>query len=189
MAGAGMVHIDLSDLRRLHSALERLGKDAPRAMSRALNHTVRKARTRASSEIREEYDIKAGDIRATMKSHYASVAHLLAELLSKGRRIPLYRFSPRPSTPGSRPPVGISARIRKSVGFEVFPGVFIARGATGGVTAFKRTGVARLPIQKQYGPSVPQMLEDVSDEIEGWAAQEAAERLRHEVEFMIGRAL
>ena len=55
-------------------------------------------------------------------------------------------------------------------------------------TFFKRTGKPRLPIERIYGPAVPQLFgnDAIKEEIAAEAMKKYEERLRHEVGRLIG---
>jgi hypothetical protein len=70
-----------------------------KANARAINHTLAKARTAASQEIRSVYNMKAADAKKAMSIRKANVNEQYGELKASSSTTPLSRFNPRQTTP------------------------------------------------------------------------------------------
>lgn len=176
-----------SDEKMLNDVQNTLGefhKKAPNAISNALNRGVSNMNTNARKEIRKEYNIKAGDVSPTLKAFRASRANLGASVQSKGGVISLDRFKISPKTINPRRKSPIKAAVKKGSAKSLGSG-FVAE--INGPKVFKRSGKSRLPIQKLFGPSVPQMLENERsrEEIQQKGKETFENRLEHEIKRIL----
>lgn len=74
-------------------ALERIGREFPKATSRALNRTMSTVKTQMVRDGSKRYKIKAGELRkASGKISKANVRRLLASFKASGKRFPLVKF-------------------------------------------------------------------------------------------------
>lgn len=178
------ISIDTQSLRNASRLLESMGDRARPLISKSLNRAGRGVVTDASRGVRQEYNVKARPIRESFSVHQASRTQLSVRVASTGSPISLYHFGPRPRQPGRRPKRGVSVKVtdvRKKI-----PGSFIANvGSTRGV--FQRKGRSRLPILKLTGPSVPQMLNEVSSDLQQGAEERFSKNLDHEIERNLRR--
>src|SRR6056297_1614618 len=115
-----MIYVNTKQaIRQAHKAYASLDPKArSQATARALNRTILAVRTAASKQIREQYNVKAKDIKATMHKRTASRLSLEASLTSTGVGMPLYKFKPTQTRKGVR--VAVLKRQRKNL-----PGAFI----------------------------------------------------------------
>lgn len=181
-----MIDIDASDLVQTTEELRALRRKIPKAFSSALNRTIQGVRTEAVKKVRETYDIKAGDVRQTIRLTKSTPATTQADMVSRGSNIPLIKFKTKPSKPPKKQPRVLKASVKRSGGRPI-PGAFVTKvGSHIGV--LKRIGRARLPIRELYGPSVPAMLDEdgVSEYIQEQAKTRLEERFAHEVNRLIG---
>lgn len=126
---------------------------ADKALVRALNQTAAQAKVQASREIRASgYKLKAAVVKGSIAIVRARSGLLQATILAKGKRISLYEYSPRQTKAG----VTVAVKTGRKLVRHAFiasvsgnPGVF-ARVVTNGKRA------PRLPIEKLFGPSLPQ---------------------------------
>jgi hypothetical protein len=173
------VTVDTTQLRR---ALAALGRQAPRALMRAVNRTARSARTQAVRAVSREIRLPQKDVRPMLPVIPATAQHLEATLLARGRPISLMRLGARQTKLG--------VVYRGPGGRVLIPSAFIATmpGARR-PSVWKRRGTPRLPIEKQLGPSVPHVvLEQGIFEAIRATAQEALEKhLAHEIEYLLSR--
>lgn len=177
------MNADTRAIRVAAGWLESLPAGMEKAAALALNRALEQGRTAATRAITKRYTVKAKDVRPTFSFKRAKKSDLEAELISKGKPLPLRTFahSPASDTVGKR---------RKPVR------VTVAAGHTGKLAgAFvwnrhisQREGAQRLPIRKLYGPSVPSMLgnEDIVKEVSGLMDDVAARRIDHEIERLTG---
>jgi hypothetical protein len=70
------------------------------AIARAINHTLAKAKTAASREIRQEYNVKAKELKAGLSINKASRTFTEGMLIATGRPLPLIAFGARQTKKG-----------------------------------------------------------------------------------------
>jgi hypothetical protein len=120
-------------------------------ISRVLNHVGGTARTKVKSTLAKQMGLPAGTVDARLITKRAYPGNQTFEITAVGRPIPLADFDARQTRRG------VSARPWGAR--RMFPGTFIVSSLGGQV--FRRTGRARLPIVKLWGPSIPrEMLRD-----------------------------
>jgi len=136
---------------------------APEVITRALGSTIprvaAKARTEVSVGIRQTYDVKAATIKETVSLQTRRSREDTVSVLSyRGGALPIDRFgtSVRTIATGRGRRIAVSARVKKSSGRKVVAGGFPLRGRAG--PTMERKGNARLPIQRVFRLSVPQMI-------------------------------
>lgn len=95
-----MIKLDIRDaeLKFRELARELNGHEMRQATARAINHTIAKARTTASQEIRGRYNLKAADAKRSMVIRRANVNKQSGELDAATRTTPLSQFNPRETT-------------------------------------------------------------------------------------------
>jgi hypothetical protein len=144
MAGLN-VRIDTREFNRLAARFDEAGVNIKPALSRAINHTGDKARTLVMRTVAKQTGLKYAKVKETVRTFRASVSRLLYRIVSKGGYTSLKEFGARQTRKG------VSAapwNVRR-----VFPHTFIVPSLGGHV--FERTGSARHPIRKLWGPAVP----------------------------------
>lgn len=194
-------------LDRAVRLLAHLPGKAQQAMARAMNRALEGARTTAAKAIRGEYRVSSRDVKATMRVQKATPANPQAEVVSTGKRIPLFDFGPDPDRPGTggmtRGEVGVDllgkafnpggdprptlrVSVKRRGGKKPIKKAFIAR--VGRVAI--RKGKKRYPIRSLYGPAVPQMMgaETVIAKVEEIAQQRLDARLDHEIGWALEQA-
>lgn len=148
----------------------------PLLVEKAAHETVKqlhsKAATLVSKEARENYAIKARDIRLALKKRVTTQGGIpVGYLVYTGARVSLRRFSSyggagEPAQ-RARPKVktraggrrGARVRVVKKRPSRIVKGAFWGRGAGGGEwQIFKRIGLSRLKIKKLTGPSIAHMV-------------------------------
>jgi len=181
-----MITIDAIKFKEVEQALGEYKNKAPIALSRAINRAASNAKTNASKKAREQYNIKAKDINATIKITKANKGSLGAIVKSTGERIPLIKFKVSPSNPKPKnPPKVLRVEVKKG-GLKEIVGAFVSN--VNGNKVFIRTSSARLPIQQLFGPAVPQMLgsNSIKEFVENEATKTFDQRLDHEIQRMLG---
>ncbi len=173
------VKVDTADLKR---ALAALGRKAPSAIMRALNRTARSARTQAVRDVAKEIRLPQKSVRPMMPVIPATARHLEAKLVARGRPISLMRLGARQTKLG--------VIYRGPGGPVLIRSAFIAtmpRGRRPGV--FKRRGKPRLPIEKQFGPSVPRLVLDrgIFAAVHKTAQGNLKKNLAHETAFLLSK--
>lgn len=183
--------IDNKSLKSATVAIDFVSKQVPKAFSAALNRVGQGMKTEASRKVRETYHIRAGDVSkyGNIRVTKSDPARLQLLLTSRGRNIPLIRFSTSPTSPPRRPPSVLRAAVRKGGGKKPIPGAFVARMQSGHVGVFMRSGTRRLPVNEKYGPAVPVMLNEpgVTEHLQKEAVERMRTRLDHEMNRVLGR--
>jgi hypothetical protein len=180
-----MIEIDSRALQQVEMRLGRMKSKAPMAISRALNRTATNAKTNVSKKSREIYVIKSKDINQALKITRSSRGSLNATLVYRSERIPLDKFKFNPKKPRPKKPPTLKVSVKKD-GMKSLLHAFVAD--INGAKIFERVGKSRLPIQRLFGPAVPQMV--VNEELRQFVEREAeatyAKRLDHEIERILG---
>lgn len=147
------VNVEAQLLADVRERLGEFSNKAPQAISSAMNRAVSSIVTNVSKEVRAEYNLKAGDIKETLEKTRASRTNINAMVKSRGELLPLDRFkvSPRKVSPKRKTPIKVG--IKKS-GMKTLTGGFV--GDIHGIKVFKRSTRKRLPIDRLFGPSIPQ---------------------------------
>lgn len=179
------------------AALESLKLDDTKIaanLSRAINKTIRRARTAASRAMREQVNFKAGYLSGSAGqltiTQQASTSDLAAVITGRARATSLGRFAR-----GARKNGQAGVRVEVSPGSARFlPRAFFVNLRSGGDGSLNNRGVAiRLPegvrpnrayrpkrmgpnLWLLYGPSVDQVFDDVAEDI----APETADYLESE---------
>lgn len=91
------IYGDIEEFEELVKGI-RIGEEAlKKATVRSVNDTARSCIPFLSKKIREDYNIKARDIKATLRIKKANYSNMEAVILGKGKHgIPLSKFSPTP---------------------------------------------------------------------------------------------
>lgn len=180
------VELDRTMLEDVQRRLGEMEKKAPNVISSALNRALTNVASNVSKEVRQDYNIKAADIKSTLEKTRASKANLSAIVRSRGNLIPLDRFkvSPKKVSPKRKTPIKIAV---KKTGMKPLGGAFVAD--ISGIKVFKRQSKKRLPIDRLFGPSVPQMLqnEGIRENINREGEDMFYRRLDHEINRILDR--
>ncbi|WP_447956505.1 hypothetical protein [Vreelandella sp. EE7] len=146
-------------------------KDIEKALSWSTNATARKAATLISKEVRQRYDVKAGDIRKRLSIERYD-RDIGRAVLYTGRRLPLSQFKPRERwvTVSSRRRVkngprkgsmarrrGVTVQVRKNEGRKLVQGGWLAKGH---ILRRKDKGDTQSQPIKRFGPSIPEMVDN-----------------------------
>ncbi len=159
-----------------------LDKALANAARRTVNKLITKSKTEAGRRVREIYNVKAKDLNRSVKIKRANFQNMEATLTVRGRKIPVYMFSPRQTRQG------VSIRIRKDRGRKVIGTSFIATMPSGHIGVFQRKTKKRYPIKELYSVSPAQMYEQegmkaVSEMIE----KEGGKILQHEIDYEMSK--
>lgn len=184
-----MVTFDLEQIDRAVRDLQHIPGAAQKALARAMNRAIDGARTTAVKLVRATYRVSAADVKATIgKPSYATPAKLQAGFTSKGKRVPLYAFGPKPSEPGTggRGKPYLRVAVKRGRPKSKIKRAFIAR-VRGRLQIMIRKTKARKPIKPLFGPAIPQMMgvEDTIAEVERIAKQRLDARLDHEIQALL----
>lgn len=175
-----MINITSRDIKKVQKRLKGNSSKAQMAIYRALNRTATNLKTNASKKAREIYRVKAKDINQTFSIQKANKSSLAALVVSKSKSMGLEKFKINAKDPQKRPKA-FKAAVKKSSGAKEIVRAFVAN--INGIKVFHRVGQKRLPIQRLYGPPVPQMVNnrEVRDFVEKQAVETYNKRLDHEI--------
>ncbi len=184
------IYVDVKQLHTLKLEMRILGQEeVPKAISAAVNRTITSTAAQISRVVRETYQVKAGDIKSTIKQKKSNKSDLIGEIVSTGRLLTLYhhfKIAPRKRT---KRKYTVKATIKKGQQQSI-PGAFLgSRRATGTPQVWMREGKSRYPIKVLRSLSVPQMIsnEKNMDRIQAHAQKVLDERIEHELDFRIGK--
>jgi hypothetical protein len=183
-----MIVIDTRELARVRRRLGKVKGGANKALSQAINRTVRSGRTELSRGVRAVYLIKQKDLYSTLKIRNASPGNLGAEIRSTySGMLKLYDFKVSPKTPNSGQRV--HAQVRVGGGGSISDG-FIGQMASGHIGVFRRSGPSRLPVQELRTISAPIMISqaDVSEPVGQKMDETFKKRIDHEISRLLAGA-
>lgn len=174
------LRMPLEDLRRRYNP-----RKVDQAVGSALSKTARKGRTALSRAARKRYMVKAADITRQVKLRQPSRSLESRVLTYSGSRISLMHFGAKEvRSAGGRSRVtrmskgravsrsvrankrqqkGVTVKVLRQGGRKLVRGkkgfgAFMGDQVGGGVAVFIRRGTDRLPLDKLYGPSIPEMV-------------------------------
>lgn len=181
------VNIDEKRIREIQQQLGGIQGKAPNAISRAMNRAVTATATSVSKEVRKKYHVKAGDVKDATTRSRSSPSSLSASVRLTGGPIGLDKFKVSPKTVNPKRKSQLKISVRKDRGAGSVAGAFNAN--INGVKVMKRTSKKRLPIERLFGPSIPQMAKN--EEVSNTAGRRGGvvfeERLRHEIGRILER--
>lgn len=146
------------ELRRAARELGKAEKLITKTARRAVNGTVRHARTFANREIRKRVRLKAGYINKHLHAVRARGNSLTAVLRAEERPVLLSHYSMKPLTrkakspahklkgnpafgiPAGRKLVGVSVNVKRNTGRKKMPGAFLVKLRNSGATGIAYRG-------------------------------------------------
>lgn len=152
-----------------------------KALARAMRRTGERSRTIMTREVRKEYNVKATDIKNTIRIKRNTSGRVIGIILeSKGNRLPFAYFAPKQNA------IGTSIKIKRAR--KMIPSSFIAKLRYDMAVA-KREGKKRLPIQELYTISIPEMLgaKNVTDAALKAIDEELGQRIVSELNYQVLR--
>lgn len=173
-------------LRKFEKACKDLGsKKAHTAYRRALNRVNDQAFTRTKKALAPQVGLPQNKLVSlgAMRKRRASVGALDAAILSNGPYLSLKEFAARQFGYGTRAkPWGQSRRFPSAF---IFAGTPTSGQPVAGGHVFKRTSSKSLPIEKLYGPSIPNEMVK-GESVTAWraAARGLEPRIAHEVKVI-----
>lgn len=170
--------VDTRSFDRMVAIFDEAGIRLKPALRRAINHTGDKARTQVARALVKQTGLRYGRVRQVMKAHRAG-AMLVYRIVARDGWTSLKEFGARQTLAGVS-----AAPWRKR---RVFPHTFIVQSLGGHV--FERTGSARYPIKKLWGPAVPvEMVKDQTKEtFDTFVDAELPARLEYEIRAIFSR--
>lgn len=178
------VAVDKGAFARAERLLAGVPNGVQQALVSSLNRALQEGRTTGTREATKRYTLKAGIVRKTMAMHRASKGKFNAELVSRGRRLPLKYYAHKPghdTTGANRKQVTVG--VRKGALKPIGQG-FIYRGMV-----MQRLGETRLPIEQMYSLAVPNILnnDEIVDAVQDKMAESVEKRLTHETDRILAR--
>lgn len=171
------IAINQAQIDHVNKMLHTMPDQARAVFSRAMNRGLIAARTQATKEIKERYDIKTGNLRTyqTIKLQRAQQAgsDIIGEITFSGSKIPLHKFHPSPATrrytnryvngrSGWRITSPVSATDARETGKHKLNKGFIATFNSGHTGIFYRTNskirTGKTKLKEYFGFSVADML-------------------------------
>lgn len=175
-----------------------------KATARAVNRSLAAGRTELTRAVRENYTIRARDVRDTISLKKATASDLGGAVKTEGQRLSLRLFK---HTPANGETTGAARRqvrvtVKKGGGGPLATGFLWDGGwGTGKSAVFLRLGQKIRPtkgyhkgkgyevhkLQKAIGPAVPQMAKSdaVRERVQTCLETTFAKRLDHEVDFLL----
>ncbi len=176
------VTVEAVNLGYVERRLGFMKEKAPKALKLAVNDTARKARSRLAKEAKKAYVVKVAGFNSVMDIKYATASKPTAIIHTKGKKIPLAKFSFRAGTLGegmyynitlNRPQIGKGGK--GAVG-KVLKGArykssseeklkwFVAEMKNGHTGIFQRHASKmrgqKGEISEKMGASIPEMIGD-----------------------------
>lgn len=184
-----MISVSAENLKAIQKALSGTPKKVNQVLSRAVNRAVTNVKSNISKKVREQYVVKASDVKDSLHITKATVGYPVAVVKSTGKKLNLtkFRISPIEPRPTSPPKNGYRVEVKKSEGLKTVPRGFLAY-TKNSLGFFQRTGSSRMPIKRLMGPSIPEMIghEDTIEYIESEARSMLNKRIEHELERVLG---
>lgn len=180
------VSVDHQALEDIKARLGTMERKAPQVIASSLNRALSSVAKTVNEELRKNYHIKTADIKPTITRTRAKRSDINAVLRSSGSVIPLDRFKVSPKTVNPKRKSTIKVAVKKAAA-KPLDGAFNAD--INGIKVFKRSSKKRLPIERLFGPSVPQMLnrDDIRKRIEVTGQTMFNKRIDHEIERILAK--
>ena len=178
-----------------------LNKDKEQA-KKALKRTVSDMRSRGpgwvSKAVREEYNIKAGDVKAAMHTEKGKGLSFDGEVIDdvalvyKGRVLTPTHFGMRPTSRPAKKSYKVTAEITKGQRKVLSSKAFLAGTGSGGKQIpFERKGASKYPIKAIKTLSIPQMVQDGSGNlkpgVEKAVNENLEKRFKHHIDQVMGK--
>lgn len=178
-----MIEINAKVIKDVERRLGQYKSKAPIVLYLALNRAASNLNTNLKRETRKRYVIKQKDIKLAVTK--ASRFKLSAVVKSEGERIPLDKFKVSPNVPRHKnPPKSLKVQVKKDGIKELFH-AFVVN--INGNKVFERRDKAHLPIDKLFGPAIPQMIrnKETVEYAEKEAIKTYEKRLDHEIKRVL----
>lgn len=188
-----MINVSIPDnkMQKLADAVKMAGRNLAKETAIALNATTKKVKLEINRDIRTKLATNKKAVnRAIRITRVATKTKSSAGVsVRRGYRIPLKEFGAKQNA------IGVTHRSVKGGGRETRIGAF--QGPRPGLmkaswkgNVFKRVGKSRLPIEKQYGPTVLEIFlaNKMQDEAKRLAARELRKQLIRRIKFNVLKA-
>jgi hypothetical protein len=176
-------------LRRYGNALAALGeKKAHAGLARAVNRVTNTIHGRVARAIAKQSSIPVGIVRSSLRKNLVRPGgggDLEGRIDARGNPLPLKVFNPKQFSWGVRAKVW--GRVQRFPHTFIYAGTYRSGQEVGNGHVFHRLSVKSLPIEKLFGPSVPE--EMVKDESARVFYETAETMLPARVAHELGRLL
>ena len=175
------VDIDQKQIAEIEAALSGIKNGAPRAMSRAINRTIKFGKTQASKLIRKEYTIKKPTVQNAIREYKSTPQVLHGRLGFKDRPKQLRNFAIKKTKKR------VFANVKRSTGYKKLTRRAFLQTINNGPAILRRLGESRYPVDVLHGPSVPQLAGSVNvgSQIQKDLEKKLAERIDHETNAIL----
>lgn len=156
---AGMYELKISEesIERANNLLKSINGGFEKAMSSAVKKAARAGKAKAKPAVVKQYAISQGQFLQysyTVDKTKVGGGNVAISFGYKGTVIKLMEFNTYFSKEG-----GARANVKRANSPKRIPRAFVATMSSSGYTGlFRRRGPSRYPIDKLYGPAVPQMI-------------------------------
>lgn len=183
------ITLDKATVDKTIELLRKSPKEAHRAIAVVQNRTVTFLKKEIAKDVSHSYEIKSKTVKQTLKTRKATSTSLEAAVSSEGQSIYLGRFKAAPYNRKRQLWVKVKKGNKKTV-----PGLFRSRPEKlpmyripAEMHHIGRHGIR--PIEKPFGPSVPQMIGnvDVLPRIAEKAHDMLNRRMLHEIEWRFSK--
>lgn len=172
--------------------LQRIGREHPKAAARALNNTMRHVRTQMVKDAGTRYNMKAADMKASMRdTSKATLKRLLAAFSVKGKRAALAKFVTGSLIQRSLAMKGKKIKARPLIKAKIergkitsYPHAFAAKMKSGHIGIYWRKGTQSLPLKEVTGPSMPQVFSGTWSRLVG-VKEKLEANLKHAIEWLM----
>jgi len=132
-----------------------------KATARSLNEIMRGAKASSARDIKQEVNLKIGEIKQGMADVKAKASMPIdqqhATIFYSGKHIPLYKFQAKRKVVGRSRVTkvalyGVTVKVKKQR--KIVKGAFLATMPNGKQGIFRRLGKERLKIAQHYGPTI-----------------------------------
>lgn len=184
--------IEFQNIQEIKSKLIRLGKNAPKVISRAINRTITNVKKNISVETRVRYSIKAANIKKAITAKQATSNSLRGEVKIKGKKLPLGEFPYKATTIQSQKGISYIKRklyrvkVLKEKPHEKLKHAFL-QNVKGEQGLYLSSKASKYHPYMALGPSIPQMVgkEEVWKKIETKANETLQKRMDHEIKRLL----
>jgi len=169
--------IDLQGLKNI----EKMVSEEPyrKALGRTLNRTKTKFKSVTTKEVRKTYNIRAKDLKQYIQ--LKKTGNLEWKFMVKGKQLGLEKFKPRQNKSS------VSVMVKKGQRFKLSY-AFLAKDKNGNIRVFERETKKRMPIDRLFSLSVPQMF---NEKILGKGFKEAEQtfekEFKHNLDYYLGK--
>lgn len=172
---------------RFRARLERLWTRSPQAIAQALTRTAAQGRTLLRRSVSEASGLPQKTIGGRLRFEAARPDRLESKIVVReGGQISLLKFL---GMSGFRSGKGIGGRPYKLSDFQPVSGMdFLAEFKSGHRGVFARITRKRLPIELEFGPSVPDIVEhrQLLEKLNGPLSAIYRRRIEHELDRLVG---